>query len=135
MLAKYRTLYYLIRMAINAITQEQVMKLSEIAKAYGITVSGVKKWSPERRAAAVALLESGANPHVAEAIGKLASACYAASMRTGKSIWFNPTMTPLTKVFSVMAHDRVKRECDYIVETIELSLVALMGAIQAVEAL
>ena len=111
------------------------MNNSQIARAYGITHQAVRKWSPERRTAAVALLKSGANPHVAEAIGKLSSACYVASMRTGKSIWFNPTMTPFTKVFSVMAHDSDKKECEYVVDTIELSLVALMGAIQTVEAL
>ena len=111
------------------------MNNSQIARAYGITHQAVRKWSPERRSAAVAMLESGANPHVADAIGKLASACYVASMRTGKSIWFNPTMTPFTKVFSVMAHDSNKKECEYVVDTIEQSLVALMGAIQAVEAL
>lgn len=111
------------------------MNNSQIARAYGITHQAVRKWSLERRAVAVALLQSGANPHVSDAIGKLASACYAASMRTGKSIWFNPTMTPFTKVFSVMAHDRERLECEFIVDTIELSLVALMGAIQAVEQL
>lgn len=111
------------------------MNNSQIARAYGITPQAVRKWSLERRAAAVALLESGANPHVSEAICRLASACYAASMRTGKSVWFNPTMTPFTKVFSVMAHDSGKLECEFIVETIELSLVALMGAIQTVEQL
>lgn len=111
------------------------MNNSQIARAYVVTPQAVRKWSPERRAAAVSLLESGANPHIAEAIGRLASACYVASMRTGKSIWFNPTMTPSTKVFSVMAHDSGKLECEFIVETIELSLVALMGAIQAVEEL
>lgn len=111
------------------------MNNSQIARAYGITPQAVRKWSPERRAAAVELLESGANPHIADAIGKLAKSCYVASMRTGKSIWFNPTMTPFTKVFSVMAHYSEKLECEFIVDTIELSLVALMGAIQTVEGL
>ena len=60
--------------------------LEQLAKHHGITLSSVKKWSKPKRAAKLADMRAGVQPHITDLISELAGACYRASCHTGKSV-------------------------------------------------
>jgi hypothetical protein len=67
------------------------MKIQEIAKAYGITESAVKKWSKPKRQQVIRLLSAGVNPQIMELVGEVQRICYAASCVRGDAVMFTCT--------------------------------------------
>jgi hypothetical protein len=64
------------------------MKIKEIAKAYGVTVWAVNKWSSTKRQQAIRLLSAGVNPQIMELVGEVQRLCYAASLVLGETVVF-----------------------------------------------
>jgi len=60
------------------------MTNAELAKAYGITLAAVSKWTPEKRANAKSEIAAGCCPIIKKLIGELASECYLTQHVTGK---------------------------------------------------
>lgn len=55
------------------------MTNKKLAEAYGVTLSAVEKWTPEKREQAKRDIQAGVNPEVARLLGELQRECYVAS--------------------------------------------------------
>ena len=62
------------------------MTNAELAKAYGITLAAVSKWTPEKRANAKSEIAAGCCPIIKKLIGELAMECYLTQCVTGIDI-------------------------------------------------
>jgi len=66
------------------------MTIQQIAKAYGISQSAVKKWNATKRAAAIKELDLGVCPIIKRLCGEIAELCVVASAIKKACINFQP---------------------------------------------
>jgi len=115
------------------------MKHKDLAAAYGLSIETVRRWPAAKRAAAIADIEAGVQPQVAELVAELAKACYKASMYVKDNVLFDYYLCPEDAQFSrFTVHYREKGKADltYVVDPFTpLTAINLSGAIAKVEEL
>jgi hypothetical protein len=93
------------------------MTIQQIAKAYGISQSAVKKWPLAKRAAAIRELELGICPIIKRLCGEIAELCVVASAVSGHCVRFEPYYRPyagskgIFSIFYVQDSETVTHVC------------------------
>jgi triphosphoribosyl-dephospho-CoA synthetase len=64
------------------------MKHRELALHFGLSVETVRRWSPEKRQAAIRDINAGVKVHLLPLISELAALCYKAQIYTGNTVQF-----------------------------------------------
>ena len=106
------------------------MNNKQLAAHLGLSPNTTKKFSPEKRQQLIAEAQQGINPHIADAIAKLAIACYKAQSRTGKGVKFD--LWQANCAFEVFLFEPGMK---ILVERSDLNCINLAGALAIVEAL
>jgi len=112
------------------------MNNKQLAAAYGLSPNTSKKWSPAKRAAAIADIEAGVKPVVADLVAELAKACYKASMHIKSAVCFDAYYGSSKAWFNIHYNTGYGTPLTYLVESgTELNAINLSGAIAKVEEL
>jgi hypothetical protein len=109
------------------------MNNRQLAAAFGLSPHTSKKWSPEKRQAAIRDINAGVRVHLLTLISELAALCYKAQIYTGNTVQF--TIYPDGTAFSVVmldAADLYEKITDHCTP---MNTVNLARAIAKVEAL
>ena len=112
------------------------MKHKDLAAAYGLSIETVRRWPAAKRAAAIADIEAGVQPAVADLVGELAKACYKASMHIKSAVCFDAYYGSSKAWFNIHYNTGYGTPLTYLVDSgTELTAINLSGAIAKVEAL
>ena len=110
--------------------------LEQPAKHHGITLSSVKKWSKPKRAAKLADMRAGVQPHITDLISELAGACYRASCHVVRNVQFEYHIGKEMQFFCLYYMKPGQDEITYLVPNCtDMTTVYLCNAIAKVEEL
>jgi len=109
------------------------MNNRQLAAAFGLSPHSTKKWSPEKRQAAIRDINAGVQVHLLPLISELAALCYKARFYTGNDVQFS--IYPDGQVFSVIMLDGADLYEKITDHCTPMNTVNLCGAIAKVEEL
>jgi len=111
------------------------MKHKDLAAAYGLSIETVRRWPATKRAAAIADIEAGVVPPIADLVAELTKACYRASCYMKTSVSFTWYFGEHKSWFNVFHNTGYGTPLVYIVDDADLTAINLSDAIAKVEEL
>jgi hypothetical protein len=109
------------------------MNNRQLAAAFGLSPHTSKKWSPEKRQAAIRDINAGVKVHLLPLISELAALCYKAQIYTGNTVQFY--VYPDGSTFSITMMDARDLYEMIAPNCTPMNTATLSGAIAKVEAL